>query len=159
VVSQASVGLAAGGSAPFLIQKPSLTQAPAGAAAAAVQARSGGGVQLLPPKESNVIAVGAAGLPPAMRRSMWRVEADYELLGSVHEGPSSLVAAAICQRSGLPVALKVYRLDCMDDQQRVQLSREVRLHAQLAAHDHIVTMYAAFMVRHKLPRACCRHAS
>jgi hypothetical protein len=39
----------------------------------------------------------------------------------------------------------VYDVEAQDDMQRVQLSREIRLHAR-AAHPHIVQFLAAFKV-------------
>jgi hypothetical protein len=68
--------------------------------------------ELLPPKESNVLAVGVAGLPPAMKHSLWSLADDFQLDEEpiLHEGYASVVAAATCRHSGLPVVLKVETL-------------------------------------------------
>ncbi|KAK9834350.1 hypothetical protein WJX84_004182, partial [Apatococcus fuscideae] len=83
-----------------------------------------------------------ASCPPAMQRSHWCVE-DYELSKQLYKGKASLLFAATCQRSRMPVALKLYRKSKLSDLNWYQVEREIRLHAALQ-HEHIIQLYGAF---------------
>ncbi|KAK9861181.1 hypothetical protein WJX84_005607 [Apatococcus fuscideae] len=77
-----------------------------------------------------------------MQRSHWCVE-DYELSKQLYKGKASLLFAATCQRSRMPVALKLYRKSKLSDLNWYQVEREIRLHAALQ-HEHIIQLYGAF---------------
>eukprot|EP00891_Asterochloris_glomerata_P007949 jgi/Astpho2/7949/Aster-x1471 len=51
----------------------------------------------------------AASCPPSMQREgLWRVE-DFELHKQLYKGKASLLYSATCKRTGIPIALKLYR--------------------------------------------------
>ncbi|PNH05413.1 hypothetical protein TSOC_008318 [Tetrabaena socialis] len=92
---------------------------------------------------TSILAVSPA-LPPKMRRLRWGL-ADYWLLKRLHKGYASDVFQARCKVSGEEVVLKVYKLAGQDDIQRMQLYREVKLHAELM-HSRVLQYYACFLV-------------
>mmetsp|Transcript_7609 Transcript_7609/g.16491 ORF Transcript_7609/g.16491 Transcript_7609/m.16491 type:complete len:1013 (+) Transcript_7609:148-3186(+) len=93
------------------------------------------------PPNSNLLAVSAQ-LPADMSRSVWAMS-DYSDLEELYNGYASTVFRGICKRSGMPVALKVYRPDALHEISRHQMLREVRLHSQLD-HPNIIKLYGAF---------------
>ncbi|GIL64071.1 hypothetical protein Vafri_18046 [Volvox africanus] len=96
---------------------------------------------------NSILAVSAA-LPARMRRPHWSLE-DYQLLKQLHRGYASDVYQARCKVSGEMVALKVYKLAEQGDIQRMQLYREIKLHARLR-HSNIVQYYACFLEQQRV---------
>ncbi|GIL76510.1 hypothetical protein Vretimale_6031 [Volvox reticuliferus] len=96
---------------------------------------------------NSILAVSSA-LPARMRRPRWSLE-DYQLLKQLHRGYASDVYQARCKVSGEMVALKVYKLAEQGDIQRMQLYREIKLHARLR-HSNIVQYYACFLEQQRV---------
>ncbi|KXZ48406.1 hypothetical protein GPECTOR_28g813 [Gonium pectorale] len=96
---------------------------------------------------SSILAVSPA-LPARMRRPHWSL-ADYQLLKQLHRGYASDVYQARCKASGEMVALKVYKLAEQGDIQRMQLYREIKLHARLR-HTNVVQYYACFLEKQRV---------
>ncbi|GLC75256.1 hypothetical protein PLESTF_001614000 [Pleodorina starrii] len=96
---------------------------------------------------NSILAVSSA-LPTRMRRPLWSLE-DYQLLKQLHRGYASDVYQARCKVSGEMVALKVYKLAEQGDIQRMQLYREIKLHAKLR-HSNIVQYYACFLEQQRV---------
>ncbi|GFR50571.1 hypothetical protein Agub_g12845, partial [Astrephomene gubernaculifera] len=96
---------------------------------------------------TSILAVSPA-LPARMRRPRWSLE-DYQLLKQLHRGYASDVFQAVCKVSGEMVALKVYKLAEQGDIQRMQLYREIKLHAGLR-HSNIVQYYACFLEQQRV---------
>ncbi|EFJ49328.1 hypothetical protein VOLCADRAFT_32796, partial [Volvox carteri f. nagariensis] len=78
----------------------------------------------------------------------WTLE-DYQLLKQLHRGYASDVYQARCKISSEMVALKVYKLSEQGDIQRMQLYREIKLHARLR-HSNIVQYYACFLEQQRV---------
>ncbi|PNW72381.1 hypothetical protein CHLRE_16g674291v5 [Chlamydomonas reinhardtii] len=93
---------------------------------------------------SLLLAVSPA-LPPSMSRPVWSVE-DYSISRRLYKGSSSAVYKAICTRSGLPVALKVYFLNRLPSNCLHMLKREIQIHTSLV-HKHVARLYGAFLER------------
>ncbi|KAG2434190.1 hypothetical protein HXX76_007916 [Chlamydomonas incerta] len=91
-----------------------------------------------------LLAVSPA-LPSAMSRPVWSLE-DYTISRRLYKGSSSAVYKAICARSGLPVALKVYFLNRLPGNCVHMLKREIQIHTQLV-HKHVARLYGAFLER------------
>ncbi|KAG1657008.1 hypothetical protein FOA52_012009 [Chlamydomonas sp. UWO 241] len=77
-----------------------------------------------------------------MARDVWSLD-DYEIHKELSTGHASYVYQATCRASGLPVALKVYRMKKLSNLSRYQVFREISVHAGLS-HPNIVRLYAAF---------------
>jgi aurora kinase len=58
--------------------------------------------------------------PEALRREQWHVD-QLELRKRVYEGQNSLVYHAIDRRSGISIALKLYRRERLTDIERYQV--------------------------------------
>ncbi|KXZ46042.1 hypothetical protein GPECTOR_47g317 [Gonium pectorale] len=95
----------------------------------------------LTPPPSRVLATNPS-LPPGMRREHWSL-ADYTVTKRLYKGGNSAVYKAVCTRSGLPVALKVYFLIRVPEPVLHMLCREIEIHAAAVHHD-IIAMYGAF---------------
>eukprot|EP00873_Tetraselmis_striata_P019470 jgi/Tetstr1/439734/TSEL_028153.t1 len=65
------------------------------------------------------------------------------VFGTVGEGQYSMVVAARCLQSGLPVAVKLYVKAGLHEVQRRQIEREIATHSKLI-HPNIIDLYAAF---------------
>ncbi|GIL86239.1 hypothetical protein Vretimale_13767 [Volvox reticuliferus] len=89
-----------------------------------------------------LLAVSSA-LPSSMRRKVWALD-DYLISRRIFKGSFSAVYKAVCRRSGMPVALKVYFLGRIPANVVHMLKREIEIHIQLL-HRHVVRLYAAFM--------------
>eukprot|EP00195_Chlamydomonas_chlamydogama_P004613 CAMPEP_0202918608 /NCGR_PEP_ID=MMETSP1392-20130828/73875_1 /ASSEMBLY_ACC=CAM_ASM_000868 /TAXON_ID=225041 /ORGANISM="Chlamydomonas chlamydogama, Strain SAG 11-48b" /LENGTH=478 /DNA_ID=CAMNT_0049611715 /DNA_START=294 /DNA_END=1727 /DNA_ORIENTATION=+ len=82
-------------------------------------------------------------IPPAMSRtSTWRVE-DFELHKELYRGKTSLLYMATDRKSGIQVALKLYRKRKLSTLNRYQVEREIRIHINLN-HENIIKLFAAF---------------
>ncbi|GIL53916.1 hypothetical protein Vafri_9498 [Volvox africanus] len=92
--------------------------------------------------DRKLLAVSSA-LPSSMRRKVWALD-DYLISRRIFKGSSSAVYKAMCRRSGMPVALKVYFLDRVPSNVVHMLKREIEIHIQLL-HRHVVRLYAAFL--------------
>ncbi|KAJ9516181.1 hypothetical protein QJQ45_024610, partial [Haematococcus lacustris] len=88
------------------------------------------------------IAVNPA-LPPAMARSgLWKVD-DFDLHKELYRGKTSLLYMATDRKSGMQVALKLYRKRKLSTLNRYQVEREIRIHIQLD-HVNIIKLFVAF---------------
>ncbi|KAG2437895.1 hypothetical protein HXX76_005512 [Chlamydomonas incerta] len=96
---------------------------------------------------TSILAVSSA-LPHRMRRPRWSLD-DYQLLKQLHKGYASDVYQARCKVSGEMVALKVYKLAEQGDIQRMQLYREIKLHAGLR-HSNVLQYYACFLEQNRV---------
>ncbi|GIL62157.1 hypothetical protein Vafri_16423 [Volvox africanus] len=81
-------------------------------------------------------------LPPEMRRSTWSI-GDYSVTRRLFKGDRTAVYKAICKRSGLPVALKVYFLSRTPQNTLHQVAREIQIQLSLN-HTNVLTLYGAF---------------
>lgn len=100
---------------------------------------AGDGVSL-----NSTLMTASPHIPRAMCRLAWS-KRQFRLTRVLHNGYASRVYEARCLLSGLPVALKQYKLAGRSDLERLHLFREVTLHARLH-HPNIVQFYAAFKV-------------
>ncbi|GLC59860.1 hypothetical protein PLESTB_001543600 [Pleodorina starrii] len=91
--------------------------------------------------ESVTIAVGR-NCPQGLRRAVWHVT-DFDLRKLMYNGAISMVYHAVDKRSGITVALKLYKRIKLNEIERHQVAREIRLHSDLA-HDSIIALYAAW---------------
>lgn len=91
--------------------------------------------------EVRTICVTVA-LPQTLARPEWRVE-DFELHKELYRGKTSLLYMATDKRSGMQVALKLYRKRKLSTLNRYQVEREIRLHINLN-HENIIRLFAAF---------------
>lgn len=73
----------------------------------------------LPPCSKMMIQV--AHCPSELKRSCW-LAADFEVRRLVYNGRTSLVYHAVDRRSGISIALKLYRRSKLSDIERVQVS-------------------------------------
>ncbi|KAG2447306.1 hypothetical protein HYH02_007636 [Chlamydomonas schloesseri] len=89
-----------------------------------------------------VLAVSPA-LPSSMSRPVWALE-DYAISCRLYKSSSSSVYKATCQRSGLPVALKVYFLERIPANVVHMLRREIEIHISMV-HPHILRLHCAFL--------------
>eukprot|EP00197_Chlamydomonas_leiostraca_P009590 CAMPEP_0202861950 /NCGR_PEP_ID=MMETSP1391-20130828/3158_1 /ASSEMBLY_ACC=CAM_ASM_000867 /TAXON_ID=1034604 /ORGANISM="Chlamydomonas leiostraca, Strain SAG 11-49" /LENGTH=688 /DNA_ID=CAMNT_0049541413 /DNA_START=154 /DNA_END=2220 /DNA_ORIENTATION=- len=94
--------------------------------------------------ESVTLAV-ASHCPSALKRSKWCVS-DFDLRALMYNGNISMVYHAVDKRSGITVALKLYKRHKLTVIERHQVAREIKLHVGLA-HDAIIAMYAAWKDR------------
>ncbi|KXZ42683.1 hypothetical protein GPECTOR_124g483 [Gonium pectorale] len=94
--------------------------------------------------ESVTISVGR-NCPPGLRRAVWHVT-DFDLRKLMYNGAISMVYHAVDKRSGITVALKLYKRIKLNEIERHQVAREIRLHSDLA-HDSIIALYAAWKDR------------
>ncbi|KAJ9528355.1 hypothetical protein QJQ45_014333 [Haematococcus lacustris] len=83
--------------------------------------------------------------PAALRRNSWCVS-DFELRALMYNGNISMVYHAVDRRSGVTVALKLYKRAKLTAIERHQVAREIKLHINLC-HDSIIAMYAAWKDR------------
>ncbi|KXZ45824.1 hypothetical protein GPECTOR_50g618 [Gonium pectorale] len=81
-------------------------------------------------------------VPQAMRRRRWSLD-DYQVVKRMYKGSTSAVYRAVCQRSGMTVALKVYFLNRVPINVVHMIRREIELHVPLA-HRNVIMLYAAF---------------
>ncbi|PNH01805.1 Aurora kinase A [Tetrabaena socialis] len=81
-------------------------------------------------------------IPAAMRRRRWTLD-DFGVQKRMYKGQTSAVYRAICQHSGLTVALKVYFLSRTPLNVVHMIRREIDLHLPLL-HRNIIALYAAF---------------
>eukprot|EP00798_Chlamydomonas_sp_ICE-L_P023019 gene23019-30213_t len=82
-------------------------------------------------------------IPAAMlRTSVWRVE-DFDLHKELYRGKTSLLYSATDKKSGVQIALKLYRKRKLSILNRYQVEREIRIHIALE-HENIIKLYAAF---------------
>jgi aurora kinase len=77
-----------------------------------------------------------------MRRSLH----DFDIRAKMYSGHISSVYRAVCKRSGITVALKLYKRSMLNDMERHQIAREIWLHIQLN-HSSIIALYAAWKDR------------
>ncbi|GIL61452.1 hypothetical protein Vafri_15894, partial [Volvox africanus] len=90
---------------------------------------------------SRLLALNPA-MPAAMQRPCWFLE-DYTIIKRLYKGSSSAVYKALCKRSGVAVALKVYFLDKTPAAILHMIRREIEIHAAVA-HPNIIMLYSAF---------------
>ncbi|KAK9789936.1 hypothetical protein WJX73_001902 [Symbiochloris irregularis] len=91
---------------------------------------------------ARTVAVGAA-CPASMHRpGVWRMD-DYELHKQLYKGKASILYSATCKKSGIPVALKLYRKPRLSELNWFQVNREIQLHSSLK-HEFIIDFFAAF---------------
>lgn len=83
--------------------------------------------------------------PPSLRRDSWSLE-DFEVKAQMYKGKISLVYHVVDKRSGLSLALKMYKRCKLNEIERRQVSREIRLHSDLD-HPSIIKLYAAWKDR------------
>jgi len=76
------------------------------------------------------------------RSGLWRVE-DFDLHKELYRGKTSLLYMATDKKSGIQVALKLYRKRKLSTLNRYQVEREIRIHIQLD-HVNIIKLFAAF---------------
>ncbi|KXZ46043.1 hypothetical protein GPECTOR_47g318 [Gonium pectorale] len=69
--------------------------------------------------------------------------------GRLYKGANSAVYKAVCNRSGLPVALKVYFMNRVPEAVLHMLCREIEIHAA-AVHPNIIALYGAFQTEKHL---------
>lgn len=108
----------------------------------------GAGVSLLslanrdpaPPRVDASVLLGR-DVPASMLRPTWRLS-DYIIVKRLGASDICTVYRAMCRHSGQRVVLKVFGTE-LNDYRRVQVSREVRLHARLQ-HPNIIRLYASF---------------
>ncbi|GAX80680.1 hypothetical protein CEUSTIGMA_g8115.t1 [Chlamydomonas eustigma] len=92
--------------------------------------------------EQRTICVSST-LPPAMQRSStWKLE-DFDLHKELYRGKSSLLYMATEKKSGMQIALKLYRKKKLSTLNRYQVEREIRIHINME-HENIIRLYAAF---------------
>lgn len=96
---------------------------------------------LIPPFSSATLAVNNQ-CPAALRRDSWCVS-DFDLRALLYNGNISMVYHAVDKRSGITVALKLYKRYKLTLIERHQVAREIKLHSGLV-HDSIIAMYAAW---------------
>ncbi|KAG2433388.1 hypothetical protein HXX76_008448 [Chlamydomonas incerta] len=134
-----------GGAKPQQPKVPAAEPAVAAAGAAVQDAPVDVGVEaddaeaVAPP--SLLLCVSPA-LPKAMDRNDWSLE-DYTVVKRLYKGSSAAVYRATCNRSGMPVALKVYFLSRLPDAVKHMVVRELEIHSS-AIHPNIIQLYAAF---------------
>ncbi|KAL6758010.1 kinase-like domain-containing protein [Haematococcus lacustris] len=83
--------------------------------------------------------------PTALRRTNWCVT-DFDLRALMYNGNISMVYHAVDRRSGITIALKLYKRVKLTAIERHQVAREIKLHINLC-HDSIIAMYAAWKDR------------
>ena len=73
---------------------------------------------------------------------------DFDVRGPpMYTGRVSAVYHAVDRRSGVTIALKIYKRSKLTDIERVQVSREINLHCSLV-HESVIAMYAAWKDDH-----------
>ncbi|GAX77003.1 hypothetical protein CEUSTIGMA_g4450.t1 [Chlamydomonas eustigma] len=75
-------------------------------------------------------------------RKEWR-KADFQLIELLHKGYASLVYKAVSKHGLGSVALKVYNMDKLEELQRYQVYREIRIHSQVQ-HTNLIRLLLAF---------------
>ncbi|KAK9823576.1 hypothetical protein WJX72_003959 [[Myrmecia] bisecta] len=80
--------------------------------------------------------------PPAMKRAFWTIN-EFDVISHLGAGHLSSVVRAVCCRSGMEVAVKMYHKDRMSALNHRQVAREVAIHGRLE-HESCVSLYAAF---------------
>eukprot|EP00798_Chlamydomonas_sp_ICE-L_P005086 gene5086-34884_t len=82
-------------------------------------------------------------IPASMIRStIWKLE-DFDLHKELYRGKTSLLYSATCKKSGMHIALKLYRKKKLSVLNRYQVEREIRIHISLD-HENCIKLYAAF---------------
>ncbi|KAG2434150.1 hypothetical protein HXX76_007877 [Chlamydomonas incerta] len=109
---------------------------------------SGSGTGVTPGGGASMLLAMCPGAPAAMRRKTWCLE-DYDVTRRIYKGSTSAVYKAVCRRSGLPVALKVYFLSRVPANVVHMIVREIKIHADLV-HKNIVMLYGAFSDERRL---------
>ncbi|KAG2447269.1 hypothetical protein HYH02_007599 [Chlamydomonas schloesseri] len=109
---------------------------------------SGSGAGATPGGGASMLLAMCPGAPAAMRRKTWCLE-DYDVVRRIYKGSTSAVYKAICRRSGVPVALKVYFLSRVPANVVHMIVREIKIHADLV-HKNIVMLYGAFSDERRL---------
>lgn len=69
--------------------------------------------------------------------------ADYNILQKMYTGYASTVYKAMCKLSGETVCLKSYNMEVLNELNRYQIYREIRLHS-FVSHTNIIGLYGAF---------------
>ncbi|GFH12072.1 protein kinase domain-containing protein, partial [Haematococcus lacustris] len=77
---------------------------------------------------------------------MRRCVTDFDLRALMYNGNISMVYHAVDRRSGITIALKLYKRVKLTAIERHQVAREIKLHINLC-HDSIIAMYAAWKDR------------
>ncbi|KAJ9523984.1 hypothetical protein QJQ45_022369 [Haematococcus lacustris] len=75
-----------------------------------------------------------------------RCVTDFDLRALMYNGNISMVYHAVDRRSGITIALKLYKRVKLTAIERHQVAREIKLHINLC-HDSIIAMYAAWKDR------------
>lgn len=88
------------------------------------------------------LALNTERCPQAMMRDSWHIK-DFALVKEIGSGAVSCVYFALCRKSCLRVAIKVYQKAKLSQLNAHQVQREIAIHASLN-HPHIVDLYAAF---------------
>jgi len=83
-----------------------------------------------------------------LRREYWNIK-DFALVKEVGSGAASTVYYALCRKSCLPVAIKMYNKAKLTKLNRRQVEREINIHSSLS-HPHIIDFYAAFEDDHRI---------
>jgi len=94
------------------------------------------------PQGSRMIAVSPSCPPQMCRLQTWTVH-DYVLLKEIGAGAASVVYHATCKKSGMPVALKMYKKRKLGLLNVRQVEREIQIHSRIG-HDNIILLYGAF---------------
>lgn len=81
-------------------------------------------------------------LPTSLRNRDWCLD-DFELIQLVHQGYAASIYQAYCEAMGQMVAVKVYKLEHLNQCTANQVRREVAIHSRLT-HTHIVSLYMVF---------------
>ncbi|GFR52013.1 hypothetical protein Agub_g14436, partial [Astrephomene gubernaculifera] len=91
---------------------------------------------------ATILLAVSPGTPPAMMRPSWSL-GDYFVERRLYKSSTSSVYAAVCLRSGHPVALKVYNLNRVPANVAHMLMREIEIQSSVV-HENITLLYAAF---------------
>ena len=97
------------------------------------------------PNGHPTILVISPNLPPKMQRpngQAWKM-ADYNIISKMYTGYASTVYKAMCKSSGETVCLKSYDMASLNELNRYQILREIRLHS-FVNHANIISLFGAF---------------
>lgn len=79
---------------------------------------------------------------PMRKREVWRID-QFHLLRKIGSGYASTVYYGTCRATSNQVAIKLYHKTKLSELNLFQVSREVKIHAELD-HKHIIQLWAAF---------------
>ncbi|MEW5317869.1 MAG: hypothetical protein WDW38_009133 [Sanguina aurantia] len=94
---------------------------------------------------SRMIIVGVS-CPNALKRPNWSI-GDFDIRKLCYNGGISMVYHAVDRQSGISVAIKLYKRAKLNEIERHQVAREIRLHSTLN-NEAIIGMFAAWKDRH-----------